>query len=90
MKSLLKAIAFVLAAGVPSALFAQLGGADIPAPASVGYLFIGFVAALTLLTAVNDYAYRPRRVMLPQSAGPASAEIVALRAAPTEERRLAA
>ncbi|MBI5770493.1 MAG: hypothetical protein HZA93_22135 [Verrucomicrobia bacterium] len=80
MKSSLKSLSLTLAISVPGSLFAQLGGAQLPAVATPSFLFIAFVTALTILTVVSDYTHTPRPPRLPQPRGTAHAEIRHLRA----------
>lgn len=60
MKTSLKVVALLLAAGLPSALAIELAGVELPAGTDAGSLFGAFVVALVGLTAFADYA-RPAR-----------------------------
>ena len=61
MNSLLKALSFICAVGLPGVLVVQLAGARVSAPAAPGYLFFGLFGSLFLLTLLVDYTRPVRR-----------------------------
>jgi hypothetical protein len=83
MKTSFTIVSLLLAVGLPGSLLAELAGISLPDAVDVGTMLGIFVAALTLLTLVGDYA-RPATRSLTTTLSRA----VAARA--TEERRLAA
>ena len=84
MKTSLKVIALLLAAGVPSAALAATIDASIPVLANVEFAVIAFTVAFFALMVVSDYTRRSRNRTFSTRAP------VAARGASHERHRLAA
>jgi len=60
MKTTLKVLSLVFAAGLPAAVFAQLMDTTLPAIVNPEHLFTAFVTTLTMLVGFSDYAGETR------------------------------
>jgi hypothetical protein len=86
MKTLLNILSLLLAAGFPSALFAQFAGANLPTAFDSGTMFIAFAIVTTLLTTFSDYSRCTRAMTLKTSGAVPHASVTSLCIARADER----
>jgi heme A synthase len=75
MKTSLKFLALLFAASVPAAIAAELAGVPLPVTFSLAHAFSAFVITLAALTAVADYARRPKPLVPAAARRPAPATL---------------